>query len=47
MVETFGGNGLARLEALEAADTLRRANEAKVIDGEVVEIEPTQGEANG
>ena len=46
MVETFGGNGLARLEALEAADTLKRANEAKVIEGEVIEIEPTRhGEA--
>ena len=41
MIETFGGNGLARLEALEAADTLKRANEAKVIDGEVIEVEPT------
>lgn len=48
MIETFGGNGLERLEALEAADTLKRANEAKVIDGEVVEIEPApQGEAHG
>ncbi len=42
MVETFGGNGLARLEALEAADTLKRANEAKIIEGEVIEVEPTQ-----
>ena len=46
MIETFGGNGLARLEALEAADTLKRANEAKVIDGEVIEVETEQqGEA--
>jgi hypothetical protein len=39
MIETFGGNGLARLEALEAADTLKRANEAKIIDGEAIEVE--------
>jgi hypothetical protein len=38
MVETFGGNGLARLERLEAADTARRANDAKIIDGEVIEV---------
>jgi len=37
LVELFGGNGLARLERLEAADTARRAAEAKVIDGEVVD----------
>jgi hypothetical protein len=47
MVETFGGNGLARLEALEAADTAQRAQNAKVIEGEAVDVEPTQGEANG
>jgi len=40
--ELFGGNGLARLERLEAADMARRALEAKdvtagaVIEGEVV-----------
>jgi len=36
LLELFGGNGLARLEALEAADTAQRAQNAKVIDGEVV-----------
>jgi hypothetical protein len=39
LVELFGGNGLARLEALEAADTAQRAQHAKVIEGEAVEIE--------
>jgi hypothetical protein len=39
MIETFGGNGLARLEALEAADAAQRARDAKFIDGEAVEIE--------
>ena len=38
LVELFGGNGLARLERLEAAELERRAMSAKVIDGEVVEI---------
>ena len=32
MIETFGGNGLARLERLETADMARRASEAKVIE---------------
>ncbi|MCA1514550.1 hypothetical protein [Bradyrhizobium sp. NBAIM01] len=36
MLETFGGNGLARLERLEAADAARRAMEAKLIDGQVI-----------
>ncbi|MCA1474768.1 hypothetical protein [Bradyrhizobium sp. NBAIM08] len=36
MIETFGGNGLARLERLEAADAARRAMEAKLIDGQVI-----------
>lgn len=38
MVQQFGGNGLHRLEQLEAADTAQRARDAKVIDGEAVEI---------
>ena len=42
LIEIFGGNGLARLEALEAADTARRARDAKVIEGEAIEIEPEQ-----
>jgi hypothetical protein len=33
LLELFGGNGLDRLEQLEAADTERRAAKAKVIDG--------------
>jgi hypothetical protein len=36
LVELFGGNGLARLERLEAADHARRASDAKIIDGEVI-----------
>jgi hypothetical protein len=36
LIELFGSNGLDRIERLESADKLRRANEAKVIDGEVV-----------
>ena len=36
LLELFGGNGLARLERLEAADLARRAAEAKMIEGEVI-----------
>ncbi|MGH6677632.1 MAG: hypothetical protein ACREDL_01520, partial [Bradyrhizobium sp.] len=36
LIELFGGNGLARLERLEAADMARRATEAKLIEGEVI-----------
>jgi len=36
LIELFGGNGLDRIEALEAADANRRAQAAKVIDAEVV-----------
>jgi hypothetical protein len=36
LVELFGGNGLARLERLEAADRARRSTEAKIIEGEVI-----------
>jgi hypothetical protein len=36
LLELFGSNGLDRLERFEAADNLRRANEAKVIEGELV-----------
>jgi hypothetical protein len=39
LVELFGGNGLARLEALEAADIERRASKAKVVEGEVVVVD--------
>ena len=34
MIETFGENALPRLERLEAADNAKRAEEAKVINGE-------------
>ncbi len=44
MIAQFGGNGLARLEAAEAADNARRAQDAKVIEGEAVEIEPERQE---
>jgi phage terminase small subunit len=37
LIELFGVNGLARIEAQEATDKLRRSNEAKVIDGEVIQ----------
>jgi hypothetical protein len=48
LVELFGTNGLDRLEMREAADTARRAEAAKVIDGELVEeheqpqVEPSE-----
>jgi hypothetical protein len=37
LLELFGHNGLDRLEVLEAADQARRAAQAKVIDGQVME----------
>jgi hypothetical protein len=37
LIELFGSNGLDRLERLEAADKARRANEAKMIEGEIIE----------
>ena len=37
MLEVFGVNGLDRLLTLEAADQARRADAAKVIEGEVVD----------
>jgi len=42
MIQTFGGNGLARLERLEAVDNARRASEARIIDGEYSEV-PANG----
>jgi hypothetical protein len=36
LIELFGGNGLAQLEKLEAADIVKRADAAKVIEGEVI-----------
>jgi hypothetical protein len=48
LLELFGGNGLVRLEALEAADNAQRARDAKVIEGEAIEVEPEQqGNENG
>jgi hypothetical protein len=38
MIENFGGNGLARLERLEAAEMAKRSDEAKLIEGEVIEV---------
>jgi len=37
LLEIFGHNGLDRIEALEAADTARRVDHAKVIEGEVID----------
>jgi hypothetical protein len=41
LLELFGGNGLARLEKLEAADVAHRAASAKIIDGEAIELPAT------
>jgi hypothetical protein len=38
LLELFGGNGLARLERLEAADHARRSAEARIIEGDVIEV---------
>jgi phage terminase small subunit len=40
LIELFGGNGLDRIEALEAADANRRAQAAKVIEAEVIANHP-------
>jgi len=37
LLELYGGNGLARLERLEAAELEQRAVKAKLIEGEVIE----------
>jgi hypothetical protein len=39
LIELFGPNGLDRLEILEAADNARRAEQAKLIDGEIIQNE--------
>jgi hypothetical protein len=39
LLSLFGHNGLDRIEALEAADTSRRAETARVIEGRVVAME--------
>jgi hypothetical protein len=41
LIELFGGNGLARLERLEAAEINRRAASAKVIEGKAIELQET------
>jgi hypothetical protein len=40
LLQLFGANGLDRLEALEAADHLKRSATAKVIKSEVFEVPP-------
>jgi hypothetical protein len=42
LLALFGHNGLDRIEALEAADTSRRADSAKVIEGKVVEMDAAE-----
>jgi hypothetical protein len=39
LLALFGHNGLDRIEELEAADTSRRADSAKVVEGKVIEME--------
>jgi hypothetical protein len=39
LLELFGPNGLDRVERLEAADNARRADAAKVIDGDYTEVQ--------
>jgi hypothetical protein len=38
LLTLFGANGLDRIEALETADTSRRADSARVIEGKIVEM---------
>jgi hypothetical protein len=38
MIDNFGGNGLARLERLEAADMVRRSEAATVINADPLEV---------
>ena len=39
LLELFGYNGLERVEALEASDTSRRADAAKIIEGKLIETD--------
>jgi hypothetical protein len=39
LLALFGHNGLDRIEALEATDTSRRADNAKMIEGKVIETD--------
>jgi hypothetical protein len=43
LIELFGHNGLDRIEALERADSARRAENARVIEGEVMEKDTADG----
>ena len=47
LLSLFGHNGLERVEALEAADTARKADAAKVIDAEVMDLEEAEIVRNG
>jgi hypothetical protein len=38
LLELFGGNGLARLERLETAEKSRRADSAKLIENDIIEV---------
>jgi len=38
LLELFGGNYLPKLERLEAAENAKRADNAKLIDGEAIEV---------
>jgi hypothetical protein len=42
LLALFGHNGLDRIEALDLADTSRRADAAKVIEGKVVEMDAAE-----
>jgi hypothetical protein len=42
LLTLFGHNGLDRIEALEAADTSRRADAAKVVEGKAVEMDAAE-----
>jgi hypothetical protein len=42
LLTLFGPNGLSRIEDLEAADTSRRADSAKVIEGKAVKLEAAE-----
>lgn len=44
LIELFGGNGLDRLERLEAADNARRADNAKLIESNYAEVHDGQPE---
>jgi hypothetical protein len=45
LIELFGENGLSRLERLEAADKVHRADQAKMIEAEVIDVSARTGTA--